>query len=98
MNVVALHRKLHDAKPLARRSGEGAAYLEENRLFAQTGQAAGRAQRDVHGLPLVMLGARAVRNVVACPPRTPTCAAVGATPRSKLQLELAMALAGAPTR
>src|SRR5215471_6987801 len=61
MDVIGLHREMHDAEPLARGTREAAAQEGESGL-PERGQLGTNAQRDVHGMGLSVHGATSMRN------------------------------------
>src|SRR3954467_14559529 len=88
MNVIALHRKVQDAKPLSRRRPQRPTHFEKQRLPPQARQPTGSAKRDMNGIPPLMFRARNVRNARPLSERLPPGPVAPPTPRKKDELPL----------
>src|SRR5262249_53960382 len=87
VDVIGLHREMHDAEPFARSPPETAPQHRESRL-PKGGQLRSDAQRDVRGMGLPVHRTPAMRNGGAMP-RRPSRAgtpATAASPLEKVQL------------
>jgi hypothetical protein len=69
MNVIVLHREMHDSKPSSRRAPKRPANLEEDDLLPQARDPSSRAQRHVRRMPRLVLPPRPMRHPL--PPRQP---------------------------
>src|SRR5262245_1763502 len=88
MQVVRLHRKVHDSKPRTRRSSKRPPNFEEGDLVPQARQTPGCSQRDVDGIRLLVLGASDVGNRAPKVRRLSAGATAPAASRTKAELPL----------
>ena len=65
MHMIGLHRKMDEAKSIARAERERAAKLEKQSLFAQARERPHRAQGDMNWVAFAVLGPGSVRNAGA---------------------------------